>query len=160
MVYNIYVELVARLRSDYPGITFTACADDSSPHWNYTEHTIYYNDSDAITLHELGHAILNHKKYGQDVELIKLERAAWDKALDLAPKYGVSINEDDIEAALDSYRDWLHRRSLCPRCGQVGLQSTTTHYYKCYNCGTAWQASAGKIRRLKRTVLNSKKTKR
>lgn len=159
MVYNTYVELVDRLRLDYPDITFAPCGDAISPHWNYTEHTIYYDAGEAVTLHELGHAILNHKKYGQDVELIKLERAAWDKALELAPRYGVKITEDDVEAALDSYRDWLHRRSCCPKCGQVGLQSAATHCYKCYNCGATWIASAGKVKRLRRKVIPSKKTK-
>lgn len=143
-----------RLRADYPNFEFTS---SEAPHWNMAEHTIYYNTDDATTLHELGHALLGHHSYGQDIELIQMERAAWNKACELAPKYGIEISADDVEAALDSYRDWLYRRSLCPTCGQCGIQSAENYCYTCPNCHTTWRASSGKNKRLRRDILTAHK---
>lgn len=149
-VYNINMKLVERLSADYPSFRFVSSA---TPHWNQAEHTIYYNADGATTLHELGHALLGHQSYGQDIELIQMERAAWNKALCLAPKYGVRISTEDVEAALDSYRDWLYKRSLCPTCGQCGVQSHVDHCYTCPNCHSRWRASSGKNKRLRRNII-------
>ncbi len=148
------MKLVERLRADYPAFNFIP---SRAPHWNQAEHTIYFNDDDATTLHELGHALLGHHSYGQDIELVQMERAAWDKALTLAPKYGVQISPDDVETALDSYRDWLYRRGLCPSCGQCGVQSRTDYCYTCPNCHTRWRASSGKSKRLRRDIITARK---
>ena len=103
-------------------------------------------------LHEIAHAKLGHKNYQYDVQLIEMERSAWEYAVDtLAPKYGLalSMDDDNVQDSLDSYRDWLHKRSLCPQCGAVGLQGTSSSY-KCINCHSEWRVNQAKSCQLKR----------
>lgn len=88
-------------------------------------------------LHEVGHAILEHEFYQADVERLKMERAAWEKARELCLKYqgefGVEYDENFVEEALDSYRDWLHVKSRCPRCGVTRFQDRKGRYF-CPEC--------------------------
>ena len=83
--------------------------------WDHTTHTITFNPSDplanAYLLHEFGHALLGHADYSHDIELLQIERAAWDKAVKIAKEYEVSLDSDTVEDSLDTYRDWLHDRS-------------------------------------------------
>lgn len=80
-------------------------------------------------LHELGHATLRHRDFLSDIERLKMERAAWEKAREFCEKYDVEYDEDFIEVELDSYRDWLHQRSKCPICGQTRYQGANGEYY-------------------------------
>lgn len=84
-------------------------------------------------LHEVGHALLEHDFYTTDLERLKMERAAWEKARELCQKYGVEYDEDYVEGALDSYRDWLHTRSRCVRCGATRFQDDRGEYH-CLEC--------------------------
>ena len=139
--------LLQRLANDYPQFRFV---QSDRARWNASEQTIYYTDDQPQTLHELGHALLGHNTYRQDVELIQIERAAWVKAQQLAPQYGLSIDDDTVEEALDSYRDWLHSRSKCPRCHQTGWQGSHDLTYHCPNCQCVWRASDGRQTRMRR----------
>lgn len=139
--------LVTRIQNDYPMFKF---APSDKAYWSPTEQKIYYTNDDIQTLHELGHAISGHSEYRQDIELLQIERAAWDKAQELAPAYELEINDDTIEQALDTYRDWLHQRSRCPKCGQTGLQNADTLNYRCPNCQHTWRATTGKTTQTKR----------
>lgn len=142
--------LVARLQNDYPMFRF---APSDKARWSPAEQKIYYTNDSIQTLHELGHAVLGHSKYRQDIELLQIERAAWNKAKELALTYGINIDDDTIERALDTYRDWLHQRSKCPNCGQTGLQNIDTLDYRCPNCQHTWRATGGKSTRLKRLSI-------
>jgi len=147
--------LVAQLEIDFPGITFTAGEQFM---WSPKNQTVFYADhDDAQLLHELAHGLLEHSEYTRDVELITLERAAWDKALELAPHYHITIDEDQIEAHLDTYRDWLHARSTCPSCTAVGFQIKKATY-QCPACGHQWRVNDARICGLKRYSI--KKTAR
>ena len=84
-------------------------------------------------LHELGHARLGHSAYATDPERLKMERAAWEEARALCPNYGVIYDEDFVEDKLDSYRDWLHRESRCPKCGLTRYQTRNGEYH-CPGC--------------------------
>ena len=139
--------LVTRIQNDYPMFKF---APSDKAYWSPTEQKIYYTNDDIQTLHELGHAISGHSEYRQDIELLQIERAAWDKAQELAPAYELEINDDTIEQALDTYRDWLHQLSRCPKCGQTGLQNADTLNYRCPNCQHTWRATTGKTTQTKR----------
>jgi hypothetical protein len=123
-------------------------------HWSSAEQTVYYGKNTAELLHELGHALLDHKDFIQDIELLHIERDAWEKARQLAPQYKVKIDDDLIETALDGYRDWLHARSLCPRCHQTGLQDSQTLDYYCVNCNARWQVNDARSCGLKRRMIN------
>ncbi len=112
--------------------------------WDYTACAITYNPGEpkanAYLLHEFGHALLGHANYSYDIELLKMERAAWDEALSLADEYDAAIDEVLIDDALDSYRDWLHARSLCPTCTATGVQ-TALSSYACIACGANWRVN-------------------
>ena len=86
-----------------------------------------------LLLHELGHATLGHKDFNSDISRLKMEAEAWEKAKELAMIYGVEIDEDYIQDELDTYRDWLHKKSLCKKCGLTRFQ-TPDGVYHCPRC--------------------------
>jgi len=92
-----------------------------------------------LTLHELGHGLCNHKDYKTDVERLKIESEAWQRAkreIDSHSSWqslGIVYDEDFAENELDSYRDWLHQKSKCKKCGLTRFQTTDGVYY-CPNC--------------------------
>ena len=89
--------------------------------------------SRLLFLHEMSHAICGHFDFRLDVERLKMESEAWEKAKELAVKYGVGIDEELIQSELDTYRDWLHKKSRCPHCGLTRFQ-TPDRIYHCPNC--------------------------
>lgn len=143
-------KLADRLAGDYPQFKFIP---SNRARWSSIEQTIYYTNSPVDLLHELGHAVLNHDHYQQDIELIQIELDAWNKARELAGQYGIVINDKDIEESLDSYRDWLYQRSMCPICGQNGIQSRASLTYYCINCHTHWQVNDARSCRLRRVTI-------
>ena len=146
-------DLVRRLQHDFPAFTFQHA---DTARWSPADKTVFYTDNVADLFHELGHAVLGHDSFVQDVELISLERDAWEKARDLAQRYDCQITDETVETALDAYRDWLHARALCPRCGQVGVQSRSTLDYRCLNCQTRWHANDARRCELKRRIVHQK----
>ena len=88
---------------------------------------------ELLVLHEVSHGILGHRDFGTDIERLKMESAAWEKARELAAKYEVEIDEDFIESELDTYRDWLHKKSRCPVCGLTRFQ-TPDGVFHCPRC--------------------------
>jgi predicted RNA-binding Zn-ribbon protein involved in translation (DUF1610 family) len=141
--------LIERIAADYPQFKFQPGKQE---HWSPKTRTITYQVTDSTDepsyglLHELAHALLGHNSYKTDFELLKLESLAWREAAKLGRKYGLKIDEDHIQNCLDTYRDWLHRRSKCPTCGTHVLQ-TDASTYRCFNCGTSWQVSSGRFAR-------------
>lgn len=142
--------LVTRLEVDFPLITF---AHGEQFKWSPKTQTVFYADGDIPSLlHELSHAILGHNDYARDIELIALERAAWDKAVELAAVYGVKIDDNQVEDHLDTYRDWLHARSTCPNCTAIGFQIKKSTY-QCPACTHRWRVNDARICGLKRYSL-------
>ncbi len=145
------MELLSTLQTDFPGFTFK-----TGPRfqWSPQTRTISFpkvsgESSIWSLLHEIGHAMLEHQDYRRDIELLSLEVAAWQKAKELAIRYGVKINQNHIEDCLDDYRSWLHRRSTCPECHAVTTQATR-HEYQCFNCRTRWSVSLSPLCRVQR----------
>lgn len=92
------------------------------------------------TLHELGHALSNHKDYKTAIKRLKMESEAWERARELIKthgnwqkKYGIYFDEDFAEAELDTYRDWLHTKSKCKTCGLARFQTKDGKWH-CPNC--------------------------
>jgi len=132
-------KFVKLLRQDYPRFTFKKGKIAS---WSSKDQRIFYVLNDGASglwalLHELGHALLGHKSYENDMELLGKEVEAWEKACSLARTYDLCVPKDYVESCLDTYRDWLHKRSLCPDCGNYGLQHSQDKY-KCINCRNTW----------------------
>lgn len=141
-------DLVDRLKLDYPDLVFTV---GSSYCWSPKGNQIFYTIDDELMsvagiLHEIGHARLGHTGFTSDIELLRKEVDAWHEAVQLAEYYRVKIQEEHIQGCLDSYRDWLYKRSHCPRCATAGLQTSSTHY-TCINCQTNWQVTGSQLHR-------------
>lgn len=141
-------DLLILLKTAYPEVIFKAGEDFS---WHPDERTVYYIDSQigAISgnlqlLHETAHACLEHQDYDFDSELIRIELEAWRKCRELSIKYDQPVESRYIEDCLDSYRDWLHKRSTCIDCGQVSLE-TGPFLYKCFNCQASWRVPASPL---------------
>lgn len=145
--------LVKKLSSDYPDLKFIK-SDNFA--WNPLTKTINYISSGPPTrlLHELGHAKLEHKSYSRDIELLKMERNAWDEAVKLAKKHELTISDAQIDEHIDSYRDWLHQRSLCPNCQANGIQ-TAARDYRCIECQQTWRVNDARRCLLKRYKTNT-----
>lgn len=149
---TVFNNLLQKLRSEYPGITFEA---GDNFRWSPSQSTVYYQPGkDTVTLlHETAHASLKHTGYDHDIDLIHLEREAWNRTLELGKKYSVTIDSEAVEDALDTYRDWLHARSLCPSCKQNGVQ-TAENTYTCVICGQKWTVNDARSCGLKRHKIN------
>ena len=139
---------------DYPNLTFTA---SDTFRWIPSTNTIEYastvtEQEPYLLLHEIGHASLQHDTYTSDIELLDMEREAWHYALStLVPRYGLdhTVAQSIADDALDSYREWLHRRSTCPTCSAVGIESTK-HHYVCLVCEQTWRVNEARSCELKR----------
>lgn len=141
--------LVEKLAADFPQLTFVP---GTSFYWCPESKEVYYDaykeyqDAAAWSLlHETSHALLAHTSYKADLELLQLEVAAWGHAVKIAADYKITIDTDYIQDCLDTYRDWLYRRSLCPGCGAQCIQMDASSYYRCFNCHTKWHVSPSRF---------------
>jgi hypothetical protein len=135
-------------------------------YWSPKQNKIIYNkahiDSSIGTwsmLHEAAHASLQHTSYNSDLGLLKLEVEAWNEAKILANELGIHIDESHIQDCLDTYRDWLHRRSTCPSCGIICIQTSPIEY-SCHNCHTSWNVTASRFCRPYRLQISSNKNEK
>lgn len=132
-LFKMNITLVERLRQDFPylrlreGIKFLFRPPK----------TVIYRPGEAnfdlLLLHEMGHALCEHVSFTTDVERLRCEREAWEKARELCAKYGIVYDEEAVEDELDSYRVWLDKKSRCPKCGLTRFQ-TPDGAYHCPRC--------------------------
>ncbi len=125
---------LAKVRGDYPEVKFVAGKRFS---FRPPRTVVFCDESDdtapLLLLHELGHFLTGRFDFKTEVERLKIEVMAWEKAKELAPLYGVFVDEDLIENELDSYRDFLHQKSRCPLCGLTRFQ-TPDSVFHCPKC--------------------------
>lgn len=143
--------LLSRLATDFPDIVFR---EANSFSWAPSTQTITFTRTEPHSverlLHELGHAQLDHTTYDRDIDLIGMERDAWQLArTDFLETYSVPISTDVVEDHMDTYREWLHARSTCPYCSATGLQ-TGKNMYKCLACLKTWQVNEARVCALRR----------
>lgn len=122
--------LVTKLQSNYPSIIFRPATRFSFR----PPHTVHYNTSDEphydlLLLHELGHALCGHQHFDTHIERLKMEREAWDQAAKLCKQFSVIYDVDFVESQLDTYRDWLHVKSKCQKCGLTRYQTGDGRYH-------------------------------
>ena len=110
---------------------------------------MYCDDDVWQVLHEVGHALLDHQIYSRDIELLGMERDAWQRAEVVAADLDLTIPDDVIQTHLDTYRDWLHARSLCPDCTQTGIQIDSAQY-ECPHCHATWRVNDARTCGLRR----------
>jgi len=146
--------LLPKLEKDYPQLLFSPGQRFA---WSPDVKTVFYDESDttntSLLLHELAHGLLEHHDYSKDVELVAMESAAWDKAVKIAPTYGIEITDETIQDTLDTYREWLHARSTCPKCDATGYQSGKSEY-TCVACSHVWRVNEARICALRRYSAN------
>ncbi len=135
------VALLTQLKQDFPSITFTL---GDTFKWSSANQQITYKDEplgELALLHEVGHYLLNHQDFSSDIDLIEKELQAWSEAEKLAPNYHLKIDTNYVGVCLESYRNWLYQRSLCPNCAHANLQSRNFKF-ECFNCGYDWVAES------------------
>lgn len=155
------IKLITRLQAQYPNLHFT-----HGEHFSWSPETdeIFYKpdmqDEQAAwsLLHETGHALLRHQNYQADVELLRMEMEAWERARQLATDVSLTIDEDHIQDCLDTYRDWLYKRSICPNCATKCLQQDDFIHYRCFNCHTTWRVSQDRFCRAYRSTRSVTQT--
>lgn len=141
-------KLIDTLSAKYPKLRFTP---GENFFWSPETTEIFYKSRASgkkatwSLLHETGHALLEHRSYKADFELIRLEVAAWERAKQLAADIGTAIDESHIQDCLDTYRDWLYKRSICPECSTKCLQQDDYAHYRCFNCHTVWKVTASRF---------------
>lgn len=148
--------LITKLRQDYPDIQF---APGDCFRWDPQQRIIFYGDTtdSASLIHELAHHLLGHTDYSRDINLLKMERDAWEIASNrLADRYKVPLDDDFIQDSLDTYRDWLHARSTCPVCKATGIQTARRHY-ACVACMTKWRVNEARSCALRRYPVTHEK---
>lgn len=149
------MEIVDALRNRYPTFAYRKGSHFS---WSPETKEIVYDStrSGAILgwsiLHETAHALLEHSNYRADFELLQLEVSAWERAKVLAHEFGIKIDENHIQDCLDTYRDWLYQRSVCPRCNNKSLQQEVATHYQCFNCHAAWKVTPSRFCRAYRAT--------
>lgn len=156
------LELVERLGKAHPHLSFVPA---TSFYWCPESSEVFYDKTKTSEiaskwslLHETSHALLAHQTYKADIELLHLEVAAWSHAVVLAKEYGIAIDDEYVQDCLDTYRDWLYRRSVCPGCGTQCLQADASSHYRCFNCHTRWHVSPSRFCRAYRRAQNKKTT--
>ena len=126
-------DLITKIKADYPNFTFKTGRKFA---FRYPS-TITIGPSEPfdslLLLHEVSHALLGHRDYSRDIDRVKMESEAWEKAKSLASHYGVEVDENLIQDELDTYREWLHKKSCCPKCGLTRYQ-TNDQIYHCPRC--------------------------
>ena len=136
------ISITTKLRTDFPQFLFV---DSDIYSWSPQTNTVFLNvnstDHEEL-LHEVAHGLLGHQTFKRDIELLAMERDAWNYAQNnLALKYlSRRIDDSIIQESLDSYRDWLHARSMCPSCRASGLQ-IAKNTYRCLACTTTWKVN-------------------
>ncbi|HKU18331.1 MAG TPA: hypothetical protein VJP80_03570 [Candidatus Saccharimonadales bacterium] len=148
-------KLVKQLRRDYPSLTFV---EGEVLCWSPAEGHIFYPSDDSPAalsglFHELAHAALQHRGYTTDLDLVRKEMLAWQAASRIADSYDVQIDSEHAQDCLDTYRDWVFKRSRCPHCNSSGLQSANLRY-ACLNCQHTWGVSASRFCRPYRLSKN------
>lgn len=153
-MYNV----IKQIKQLHPELNFKLA---KASYWSPMTQEIYYTkggDSDLelwSLLHEVGHALRQHKSYDADFTLLRLEIEAWEEATELAKRLNVSISKSHIEDCLDTYRDWLYRRSVCPHCSAKCFQQSDFKHYQCFNCHAIWRVSLSRFCRSYRATEKS-----
>jgi len=151
-------QLLNNLSGRFPELQFVAgkqfCWSPETQEIFYKTATSDSKDTWAL-LHETGHALLGHRNYQADFELVQMEIAAWVRARVLATELGINIDEDHIQDCLDTYRDWLYQRSLC---GTQCMQQADFKHYSCFNCHAIWRVTANRFARAYRSRKNVTQT--
>lgn len=126
--------LIEKLRGDFPFLRFVSGKRFLfRPPRTVVVPADFSDEENLLLLHEVGHALIGLFDFDTEVERLKIEVLAWEKARELCGLYGVMVDDELIERELDTYRDWLHQKSRCPKCGLTRFQ-TPDSIWHCSKC--------------------------
>ena len=125
--------ILERLGEDHPNLKFVAGKKFAFRPPRTVVFEKGAKNFDLLLLHEVGHALSGHKTFEMNIERLKMEVEAWEKARELADTYAVPFDEDVAEGELDTYRNWVHQKSRCPKCGLTRFE-TREGEYRCPQC--------------------------
>lgn len=149
--------LAAKLRKDFPDVSFEK-SDDF--YWSPSSKTVHIGsesgpDAPVVLLHEVAHALLDHRHFNRDIDLLRIEREAWEYVrTTLAPRYDMAVRDELVEDMIDTYREWLHARSTCPHCAMTGVQTKDATYH-CVGCDHDWKVNDARRCGLRRYSLTT-----
>lgn len=124
---------LAKVKADHPELKFcTGKRFSFRPPKTIVMGPDEENDK-MLLLHELGHALSGHKTFSTGAERLKMEREAWEKAREISSIYNIVLDDSLIEEELNTYRDWLDKKSCCQNCGLTCYQ-TPDGVYHCPRC--------------------------
>ena len=124
-------DLVARLARDFPEINFVL--GERIKFRPPRTVVVEAGGEPGLLLHEVGHALSGRFGFRTEIERLRIEVEAWERARVLGERYGVDLDEDLVQDELDSYREWLHQKSRCPDCGLTRFQ-TPDGVWHCPKC--------------------------
>lgn len=127
-------DFLKTLQSSFPGYTFRLRTRFSF----HPPKTINLGSLDdpnfhLLSLHELAHAELGHFSFSTDAERLKMEVAAWQTTAKLCQKFDIPFDHSFAETELETYRNWLHQKSICKKCHLTRFQ-TPDGIYHCPHC--------------------------
>ena len=127
------LNFLTTLKTDYPAFSFKP----GKKFLFRPKKSIFYLETNQnfqlLFLHELSHALLGHFSYNTSLERLQIERDAWAKTKELCKKHNVQFSSSQAENELDTYRDWLHKKSRCPKCELTRFQTPDGEYH-CPRC--------------------------
>lgn len=149
------VKLLEELQATFGRYHFEAALQFA---WSPEKMTIFYvpqslsrADGYYRLMHEIAHGELGHHSYQYDVELVRLEVAAWRLAQKLIRGHSLRIPRSTSNKHLETYRNWLHVRSRCPTCSSAGLQNKQL-LYVCAHCQTRWRVPRTQLCQVQRHI--------
>ena len=119
---------------------------------NYDPTLLNQASGKLALLHEISHALLGHFHYRFDFELFAMEMDAWNMTRKLALKHSIALEEQYIAQCMESYDNWLTKRSTCPKCHKFNMQSVPSRF-QCYHCRTKWKVSKDILSTIRREII-------
>lgn len=116
------LNFLTALKTDYPAFSFKP----GKKFLFRPKKSIFYLETNQnfqlLLLHELSHALLGHFSYNTSLERLQIERDAWAKTKELCKKHNVQFSSSQAENELDTYRDWVHQKTICRNCGLTCIE--------------------------------------
>lgn len=131
-------DIINQLKQDYPNLRFIKGARFSfRPPKTIVVGPYEGKNTPLLLFHELGHALSKKYSYNLKVERLKIEVAAWQEGKKAYQNYPdlPPWDDDFVEDNLDTYRDWLHKKSTCKACGLTMYQDVNNSW-QCPHCAT------------------------
>jgi hypothetical protein len=135
---------INRITLAFPNLSFVSAQTFM---WSAHKKIVFFDPKRVKTpkgimglLNEIGHATLEHQNFEYDIDLLKMEVGAWQKAQKIGHGFEIVISPKHIDECLESYRLWIFKRSRCPQCQNTGIQINATNY-RCFMCANVWRVA-------------------